>query len=668
MRNAAALGNLRRTAAEAMYMPRSPGEEGGEDFVPVNPNYYIDPVNGNDNANGFTPETALKSYAQLQKIFGRFTTIFIPPPEDRNPPLAPDPPFNQIDITAMSAGPGGQILISLANPPAGVVNNCQVEVTGFFTTFGTNIGTGEAIGIWTVQVISPTELLLEGSHFVNAYTGGAVLYTPIVKQISIFLLGDLPVTDPITFYNFIGANCSVVIQGTQTVLHTGAITAVQAEDIFTNTPWTITDPTVASWAPFLFQTQIQFLTGALGPVYTQDVFGARAYPAIDLGGGQVQMSELVIASQTSNFPIGNWVLGFTFLAAEFALPSPGDQYRVVRFSQAVLGPCLVGNDDSAAESQSQPGGSGAFVLQYLSLISPPVTTPAFNDPGSIILDSMIPLTSTTAMVYQDVIFTGPEFRGPNITFTGNLTNLTNPCFNNTEIAFLGQANTDGCNWAFGAVYNSFWTSFEGGSFMHVDSVTSVANNGLGPETIFSLGGFGEGGGANMTAGPLAFWNASIYSFAMFPQSSIFFPSTAPLTGIMGYPALWGDSSASGTSTNQFREHTSLHILQFAATTADLLPPLLKSGVADAVMGPLLDESIVSGSPFQAYAFDPATGTSVPGLRPFTWASLLTPVGGGGFQQAPQSRGAPPSYDAVGGAYRPDSFSSIIFNVIVFPGP
>jgi hypothetical protein len=650
-----------------MYRPRMPGEEGGGNFVPVNPNYYIDPVNGDDNANGFTPQTALKTYAELQERFGRFTTIFIPPPEDRNPPGPPDPPFNQINITNMTAGAGGQILLTLANPPAGVVTGSQVEVTAFFLTFAGTIGTHESIGIWTVKVVSPTELLLEGSHFVNAYTGGAVLYTPIVKQINIFLLGDLPVNDPITFYNFIGANNSVVIIGTQTVLHTGTITAEQTEDIFTNTPWTITDPTVPDWSSFLFQTQVQFLTGALGPFYPEDVFGARAYPVIDKGGGTVQLSELLYASQTGNFPVPNFSPGLTGLASFFGSPAPGDEYRVVKFSSAVLGPCLAGNDSSAAESQTRPGQSGVFALQYLTLISPPATTPAPQFPGPVILDGIIPLTSTTTMIYCDVIFNGPPDEGPNITFTGNLTFLVNPCFNNAFVTFLGQANSDGCSWAFGAVQGSFATSFEGGSFMYVDSVTSVGNNGTGPDSTFSIGGFGVGGGANISAGPLAFWNMDGVNFAMFPQSSISFHSQSPFTSAMGYPALWGDSSFTGNSTNTFREHTSMHIVQVVAATADLLPPLLKSGFADALMGPILDGAIVSGSPTEAYAFDPATGASVAGLRAFTWASLLTPVGGGGYQQAHQSTGGA-GYDAVGGAYRPDSFSSIIFDAVVFPGP
>ena len=654
-----------RFLAEAAFMRGvgiAPGALDGFVTLPTS-DFYIDPINGNDNNSGFSPSKALKTYKQLQQRFGRFTTLVLPLPK-------PTPTYFNVAISNLAPGPNGQIVVTIASPETQLVTGMWVNVSSIDAPpddFPPIVGTNEALGNWQITVINSTTFILNGSLFQNAYGGGGSVNAPISQIVTIHLIGNLPTNDPITFYNFVGVNTLVVVLGEATILHSGTITAVQTEDPSTNTPWTMTDSSVSSWTADLFVHQIQITSGAAGPITVpgEDV-GARAWPTIDLGSGQVQVSEWCQSDPVGNFPLSN-VLPAT---GTFYAPTPpaiGDTYRVVDFSNAVLGVCLVGYDSSLSLTQATDGfGFGGFVLQNIHLVAPPDLVPPVGGDDEVVLDGMNPLNNAAIMGYCDVCFDDLE-----ITFNGGYTFITNPSFN-SGFTFLGPAQSSGTFWAFGCA-GPAQSTFESGSYTNIDGNVQFVGDGAGFDAVIYLGGFGSGGGAFINSGPLNFWNNVIGSIGLFNSSTILFNQASPLFEDTGYDPLWGVCLGSG---NWVSQNSIMSIQQFVPATAAIITPTLVAGAGgyDLALGAqtigypfLADEGGFVPSYIQGYAFDPTTGANIAGLRAFTWSMLVEATGSGGYQQPHQSIGGS-AYDAIGGAYRPDTPATCIMEVLVFPGP
>src|SRR5208337_5328336 len=229
------------------------------------------------------------------------------------------------------AGPGGAIQIVLSAPFSPLLKTGDTVQVGFDTvsSLGAGVtGTLEANGNWTITVIDDLNFTLNGSQFVNAYTGGGYVATPVQSIITINILNNLPPSDPITFYNFLGlsfvtAGVAIVVKGQANVLRSGTLTGVQNGVDATNTPSTITDTLAGDvWGPDIYLHPV-FVTCSDGTI-------SRAIPSNDLGAGQVQVTEWCSSSQ-SNFPLGNYIPGFTFYGT---LPVIGNSYDVVDYTQA----------------------------------------------------------------------------------------------------------------------------------------------------------------------------------------------------------------------------------------------------------------------------------------------------------------------------------------------
>src|SRR5208337_4986214 len=168
----------------------------------------------------------------------------------------------------------------------------------------------------------------------------------------------------------------------------GTLTGVQNGVDATNTPSTITDTLAGDvWGPDIYLHPV-FVTCSDGTI-------SRAIPSNDLGAGQVQVTEWCSSSQ-SNFPLGNYIPGFTFYGT---LPVIGNSYDVVDYTQAYPGVMLVGYDTAfgaGGEFGATVNASGYFVLQDLHLVSvaglfQPAQVNPINEQGPII-------------AYCDVIF------------------------------------------------------------------------------------------------------------------------------------------------------------------------------------------------------------------------------------------------------------------------
>ena len=155
------------------------------------------------------------------------------------------------------------------------------------------------------------------------------IWTKLVPDgdfMNIHILTDLPIDDPITFKNFIGAGDTVFIRGTPQVIGSGTLTAVVDKDRANNIPNQITDA-ATDWSLFLDRL-VLITSGAAA--------GSSAWVARDFGAGTAHVTTWM---EFDTFELDGLMFGS-------ASPAPGDTYDILDFTHVSLGELSFGADPS----------------------------------------------------------------------------------------------------------------------------------------------------------------------------------------------------------------------------------------------------------------------------------------------------------------------------------
>ncbi len=110
------------------------------------------------------------------------------------------------------------------------------------------------------------------------------LNTSLTQRVDIYILNNLPITDPMVWAPVIYPTGSAVVHGTLTSTGTGTFTAVTARAAATNTACSITDTSRVSWTA---GTLMKITGGTAGNI------GAAAWVAKDLTANAARMSTFI---------------------------------------------------------------------------------------------------------------------------------------------------------------------------------------------------------------------------------------------------------------------------------------------------------------------------------------------------------------------------------------
>lgn len=460
--------------------------------------------------------------------------------------------------------------------------------------------------------ISPATAIRTWAEFqrrIGKFTEVSVLGGPGILTIN--LLNNLPVTDPITWFNALAPGNTALIQGQTVVLSSGVLTATQTDDPVANVPGTVTAPGLGQ-AQVGKQIQITAGTG----------IGSRAGVGFDFGGGQVQVTEWV----TGNSTVGDAFSGIVY----GPLPAPGDGYQIVDFTTAFLGVAFVTYDSSDAAGI----GTGGLAFQNIHFPITPDGPAATTIPGSLtqdtfvdfadcIFDQFIQIGSTNAFnAYVSCII-----RSSNVTAQGG---------SNSLFVFGGAIPLTVAEGGSGDIFFVFQTgssyNFDG-NYACIGSGIPVP--GVGPGVHMLAAGVG-----NISA-PISFWRVD--SPMTFQQNIATFFGSGGFFGLSPEPPIYGDFNAlpfglEGGIMNLQTGIGGSNVLPILPTIQFPLivgfpvnPPLtadiawLFDGATTQTAGPLTSDTGSLGLPF-----DPHTATYVAPLRKNTWANLAIPIGGGGY--------------------------------------
>lgn len=513
----------------------------------VAPTWWINPIAGNDSNSGTTEEQPLKTWAHLQSIFGRWTTL------------------------SSAVGAAGVITVNLLN--------------------------------------------------------------------------DLPASDPITFYNYLGntagssgTGVGFLVQGqVKNPSYSGTITSVVANNPATNTPDQV-HVNGATWTPYIGLA----IVATVSPGNT-----VRAYIAADLGGGVAQVSQWVSSTGTGFMPAGTT----NFAAA----PSAGNAFVVVDYTNVVLNSALyAGSDMAFLALPTATSADGQFFFANIHAIVPPGNT---NSRSSLVYETSG--ASSACFFPFDCIFDCQlEWAG-----SGHSGNLSNCCFTDCEFIDGGAGITE----FFGLHVPT--VNGQGGINATLGSNLNICGNTMFVGTA-SPADIQVSGNAQISSA--SFWNCNLVIYLFEPGANVILNQSGggPLGESNAVP-LWG----TGNNNMFFWTGTNFFILQMTnAPAADILPTITFNGAGTtipagtvAIIGPEASQDVINSDPSyctNAFAFVPSTA-SYNSAQSLTWANLNKLPDSDGFLIISEADVITGGTVKIANAGRPDNQTLLTWQSLVF---
>lgn len=416
----------------------------------------------------------------------------------------------------------------------------------------------------------------------------------------IHILNDMPETDPITFKNFMAAGTTATVKGTEKVSATGTLSGVTFIDKSTNTPWQVTNSAAVAadyWSAHVGKMII--MTSGVAE-------GARAYILRDMGAKTAHVSQWM-APSPDTFSDG-------FAPESDNIPEPGDTFKLVTFTAAVVGNCSVGYNPEIPPPFFPDDGPpvGGLILRNLNI---------YNPIGYIAqLPSTIGHKDTCTGFTECIVETYCEFP------TGNKNNNSGNCL------FRGgvQVHPGSMNFIEGGAFLPFpGTGYPGG--LRIMQGNDVAMGG----NVSFVGDADSGQPCDVQVigllfhGSISFWD-TFHGITVLPNGVAWSEGDEPFFGYPVEQLIWGDGNHG--SVFQAPGGTS-HYLHFLFGEQD---PIVPNYVTD-----YLDDdgysavfSCEGGSP---HAFDKyGTATFTAPRRVSDWSLLNTDISSGGFRYYNQS--------------------------------
>ena len=180
--------------------------------------------------------------------------------------------------------------------------------------------------------------------------GNFTVLTPAEIFLTINIINDLPISDPVTFRNIISTGHSCFVKGVEKVLATGTLTGAIDKARSTNTPFQISD-TVVNLSLYIGKKVV--ITSGQGA-------GSSAYILRDMGSNTVHMSEWMSED-----------VFFDNAAVQSASPTTGSGYKIIDYTQVYIGATQVGYEETGgvydpALNYSAPMGGLAFTHLHVA--------------------------------------------------------------------------------------------------------------------------------------------------------------------------------------------------------------------------------------------------------------------------------------------------------------
>jgi len=443
--------------------------------------------------------------------------------------------------------------------------------------------------------------------------------TPAICTIT--LLNNLPSSDPITFWNWVGPASTILVAGQAVVQKSGTFSATQTEDTTTNpaTPGTVTDVGLDSTTSAL---QIQVLTGTGA--------GSRAMQMYATGGANtVQVFE--------------WCTGYSTVGDAFSgiiygtPPAPGDTYQIVDFTMARMGLGFLAYDQ--ADGTVLFAGLAFQQVHFYdtATLYNVLNNNTFLDFGDCIFDDVV----ENSGLASPVAFVDCSLRsGINLAGGSSLGNVP------TFFLFGGVVPVPGS----GAVFNVFGM----GGFFSDGNFSFAGDNTNRPGTVSQLT-VSQGGSAVL--GPTGFWNCGL-TLLVEPYGFATAGLPTPIFGNSTYVQLYGDGNYAPVALEEQSGGLAIVSGNIESPTATVVLPTLACPNAPVGFGGAQFAFISgAGTAGVAWRFETAsTGYSATSLL-CTWANLDTAVTGFYTSTDPLTL-VPGTNVRRGNAVRPDLMASV----------
>jgi len=467
--------------------------------------------------------------------------------------------------------------------------------------------------------------------------GELTTLTPTGGLLRIYILGDMPITDPIFFTNQMGQNCTCIITGTKKLLASGVISSKQDKDRTINQHYSITD---SSKANDFFEAYV----GKSVEIYQgSSAVGSRAFIARN-------MNQLAVPVPKSAH-MSEWMAG----AGEFLDIAPGDapvaldKYRIYDYSKVSIGAL----EAKGVKCIAPEGGNG---FQTVQLINVSVENVAGDVNGGYFEVAMGPTTQESALVVTDSIFRTNQ----QIFAEGRNTYYAN-CSTQGSIKVHGS----GWFWYIGGCHQPQFDIQESGG-IDCFSQSSQIFIGADPTLVGKNGGDKDAslnGLGNYYAGPFSCWD-SFHTVVLQPGTvfnsgggNFFFGD--PWTGEYDGVLMWGTGNSTEIYVNA---NSTLNVSQLQ------YGPLVTPWILPTVDGGAGPSNFLAFSPTVAdftdqqkfLGWDPVTGAhTVPAIdAPFSAFDV-----GGAFEESVVNYGVDARV-TVASAYQPRLGARITFGLLV----
>jgi len=394
---------------------------------------------------------------------------------------------------------------------------------------------------------------------------------PYIKsRVDVYLLGNIPVADPVFLRPIVQGSGMLFIHGTKTLVTAGVLTAVTARVVATNTPLSGADTTTPTvWAAHV--GRLVEITASGTPARV----GAAWWVAKDLGANTARFSTAVTqVVETGTAPSSTEVT-----------PGVGDVFAVYTLSKIGILDILATHGTSLVTLTSR------VIVEYANVV----------DDTAALKQSQLGATtySTTRVSASRCLF---SYR----MFATNVS-LQNCWYDTAAIAVFGNSTSASNGSAIMAAGGCAASSVQG-IFGRLQLQSGALFQGTASITVVSKQGtleIQDGGFMDWTAGP---------AISIRAEGVVYL-------GVVngGVGRLWGTSAVAGTYAVQI--HSGKLVLGTAGGTAPTLAGALTATQDFRVRG------LVAGP-----AFDTTTNawTSVGTNRNYTWANLALAVAASGF--------------------------------------
>jgi hypothetical protein len=385
--------------------------------------------------------------------------------------------------------------------------------------------------------------------------GELTTLSPTGGLLRIYILGDMPITDPIFFTNQMGQNCSCIITGTKKLLASGVISSKQDKDRTINQHYSITDSSKAN--DDFFEAYI----GKSVEIYEgSSAVGSRAFIARN-------MNQLAVPVPKSAH-MSNWMAG----AGEFLDIGPGDtpvaldKYRIYDYSKVSIGAL----ESKGVKCVAPDVGNSFQSVQLINVSVENVAGPANGDYFEI---AMGPTTQESGLIVTDSIFRtnqqimtcGRNLYYANVSTQGNI-----------------KVHGDGWFWYIGGCHQPQFDIQESGSLDCLSQASSVFI-GADPTFVGKNGGDKDAslnGLGNYYAGPFSVWDS--FHTALTQPGSKFYSGLGnfffgdPWTGETDGVPFWGTGN---TTEILVAEESIFYVSQikFTGNTATWTLPTVDGG-------------------------------------------------------------------------------------------